>query len=629
MRRSLWLSVSVRIGVFLFLAMLVLIPTYAQVQITGGHTSNGQKLFEQRCTSCHGNASSLQRAPDRPTLMKLTPEAVFAALITGAMRVQAQNLTDDQKRLIAEFLGGRPLGSKNAGEASRMPNRCEANPTLGDHSTGPEWNGWGADSGNNRFQEQPAAGLSAEQVPRLKLKWAFGFPNGTETYGQPTVAAGRVFVGSDTSFVYSLDAATGCVYWSFEAEAGVRNAISIGLVKRPRPAHSAAYFGDIRGNVYAVDAATGKLLWKTHVDDHPLARITGAPTLFAGRLYVPVSSSEEATSINMEYPCCTFRGSVVALDANTGRQIWKSYIIPEKPKPTRKNSVGTQLWAPAGAAVWDSPTIDVKRHVLYVGTGDSYTEPAAKTSDAVIAFDLYSGKIQWVFQDTKNDAWMAGCGPQNPSDNCPKELGPDYDFGASPMLRTLPDGRDILIAAHKSGRVLALDPANKGAVLWKIELAEKPPVYMGVFAFGGAADKQKAYFALQNENVSPNNGEDGVASIQLATGQRDWFTPTVPQEANGEPARSGQSAAVTAIPGVVFSGGWDGVLRALSTADGQLIWEYNTVRDFKTVNGVAARGGSMGAPGPTVAGGMLFVGSGYIGVRNGMPGNVLLAFSVE
>ena len=624
MRRNTWCFMFACVGALLF----IVLPSYAQVQITGGHTSNGQKLFEQRCTTCHGNANAAQRAPDRSTLMKLTPEAVFAALTTGPMRVQAQNLTGDQKRLIAEFLGGRPLGSKEAGAASRMPNRCEANPALGNPSAGPEWNGWGAGLGNDRFQGQ-AAGLSADRTPQLKLKWAFGFPNGTETYSQPTVAAGRVFIGSDTSFVYSLDAATGCVHWSFEAEAGVRTAISIGPVKGSGSAHYAAYFGDIRSNVYALDAATGKLLWKTHVDDHPLARITGAPALYAGRVYVPVSSSEEATSINMEYPCCTFRGSVVALNANTGRQIWKSYIIPEKPKPTRKNSLGTQLWAPAGAAVWDSPTIDAKRRVLYVGTGDSYTEPAAKTSDAVIAFDLDTGKIKWVFQDTKNDAWMAGCSPQNPSDNCPEDLGPDYDFGASPMLRTLPDGRDILIAAHKSGRVLALDPANKGAVLWKVELAKKPPVFMGVVAFGGAADEQKAYFALQNENVAPNSGQDGIASIQLATGQPGWFTPTVPQEANGEPPRSGQSAAVTAIPGVVFSGGWDGMLRALSASDGHIIWKYNTAQDFKTVNGVAARGGSMGAPGPTVAGGMLFVGSGYIGVRNGMPGNVLLAFSAQ
>jgi polyvinyl alcohol dehydrogenase (cytochrome) len=601
----------------------------AQVQISGGHTLNGQKLFEQRCTTCHGNPNSAERAPDRGTLMKLTPEAVLSALTTGPMRVQAADLTDAQKRLIAEFLGGRRLGSRDAGDAKVMPNRCASNPPLPDPSAGPEWNGWGADLGNSRFQGGAEAGMSPDQVARLKLKWAFGFPYGVEAYGQPTVAAGRIFVGSDTSFVYSLDAATGCVYWSFTPDSGVRTAISIGPVNGQGARSYAVYFGDTRANVYALNASTGELLWKMQVEDHPLARITGAPTLYGGRLYVPVSSTEEATSISMLYPCCTFRGSVVALDAATGRQIWKSYTIPEKPRPTKKNSKGTQLWAPAGVAVWTAPTIDATRHLLYVGTGDSYTEPAAKTSDAVMAFDLDSGKVVWSFQDTKNDAWMAGCSPENPSENCPKVVGPDYDFGASPILRTLPSGRQVLVAAHKSGRVLGLDPDRRGAVLWKVDLSEKPPVYMGLISFGGAADEQNAYFALQNAHVAPNSADDGVAAVRLAGGERGWFEPLVPAEVPGEPGRPGQSAAVTCIPGVVFSGGWDGVLRALSTDDGHIIWKYNTVREFETVNGVPAKGGSMGAPGPTVAGGMLFVGSGYIGVKNGLPGNVLLAFSVE
>ena len=612
-------------GVVMFLAPVL----RAQVQISGGHTLNGQKLFEQRCTTCHGNPNSAERAPDRGTLMKLTPEAVLSALTTGPMRVQAADLTDAQKRLIAEFLGGRRLGSRDAGDAKVMPNRCASNPPLLDPSAGPEWNGWGADLGNSRFQGGAAAGMSPDQVARLKLKWAFGFPYGVEAYGQPTVAAGRIFVGSDTSFVYSLDAATGCVYWSFTPESGVRTAISIGPVNGQGARSYAVYFGDTRANVYALNASTGELLWKIQVEDHPLARITGAPTLYGGRLYVPVSSTEEATSISMLYPCCTFRGSVVALDAATGRQIWKSYTIPEKPRPTKKNSKGTQLWAPAGVAVWTAPTIDATRHLLYVGTGDSYTEPAAKTSDAVMAFDLASGKVVWSFQDTKNDAWMAGCSPENPSENCPKVVGPDYDFGASPILRTLPGGRQVLVAAHKSGRVLGLDPDRRGAVLWKVDLSEKPPVYMGLISFGGAADEQNAYFALQNAHVAPNSADDGVAAVRLAGGERGWFEALVPAEVPGEPGRPGQSAAVTCIPGVVFSGGWDGVLHALSTDDGHIIWKYNTVREFETVNGVRAKGGSMGAPGPTVAGGMLFVGSGYIGGKNGLPGNVLLAFSVE
>lgn len=615
MKRWLWVFWSAVFVTFLPAAR----TASGQVQAVG--STAARRLFEQKCTACHGNAHAAVPAPGRETLMNLAPEAVYAALTTGSMSVHAQDLTDDQKRLIAKHLGGRPVGSTEAGNAEKMANRCTVNPPLGDPSAGPAWNGWGSDVMNTRFQAARAAGLSADQVPHLKLKWAFGFPNGAETWGQPTIAAGRVFVGSDNSYVYSLDAATGCVYWSFQAQAAVRTAISIGPVKGQGSAEYAVYFGDGRANAYGVNAATGELLWKAHVEDHPLARITGAPQLYNGRLYVPVSSEEEGISINVHYPCCTFRGNVVALDANTGRQIWKSYVIPEKPRPTRKNSAGTQLWGPGGAAIWSSPTIDVKRRVLYVGTGDAYTAPAAPTSDAIVAFALDTGKIRWVFQDTKNDTWMSGCAPERPTEsNCPEDLGPDYDFAASPILRTLPDGRQVLVAGSKGGNVLGLDPGRKGALLWKTVLPEKPPAASGIILFGGAADEQTAYFAL--------NQIGGMAAVQLATGKRRWFTPLAPADIPGAPPLPGASAAVTSIPGVVFSGGWDGVLHALSTADGHVLWEYNTVREFTTVNGVAAKGGSMGAPGPTVAGGMLFVDSGYAR-GNGLPGNVLLAFAAE
>jgi polyvinyl alcohol dehydrogenase (cytochrome) len=137
----------------------------------------------------------------------------------------------------------------------------------------------------------------------------------------------------------------------------------------------------------------------------------------------------------------------------------------------------------------------------------------------------------------------------------------------------------------------------------------------GVLTFGGAADDQNAYFGLST---------GGIAAVQLSTGEKKWFTP-IPA---GQGQRGGQTAALTEIPGVIFSGGWDGMLRAFSTADGHPLWQYNTLQDVKTVNGVAAKGGSMGAPGPTVAGGMLFVGSGYT-FGAGTTGNLLLAFSAQ
>jgi polyvinyl alcohol dehydrogenase (cytochrome) len=488
--------------------------------------------------------------------------------------------------------------------------QCPSSSPIGDPAAAPAWNGWGADASNSRFQPEKSAQLPADQVPQLKLKWAFGFPGVKSVLGQPAVVAGRVFIGVDTGSVYSLDAATGCSYWSFQADAGVRTAITV--------AASAAYFGDIKANVYAVDASTGKQLWKVHVDDHPSARITGAPKLFEGRLYVPVASGEEGAGGQPNYACCTFRGSVVALDASNGRQVWKTYTIADAAQPVGKNTNGVQRFAPAGGGVWNSPTIDAKRHALYVGTGDAYTEPAPKTTDSILAMDLDTGKILWSVQDSESDAWLSGCNGPKLGENCPKNLGPDHDFGSPPILKTLPNGRTLLVAGQKSGNVWAHDPDQKGAIVWRTALVANTTEFGGKIIWGGAADDQNAYFGL---------GPGGVAAVQLKDGERKWFMALPP--AADMARHAGQDGPVTAIPGVVFSGGWDGVLRALSAADGHTLWEYNTVQDFKTINGVAAKGGSMGAAGPTVAGGMLFVPSGYVGVKNGMPGNVFLVFALK
>jgi len=579
-------------------------------------------LFDQNCASCHevGPAATAAKAPDRRTFSKLTTEQIFASMKTGSMRDRAQSLTDIQKQRLAEFLGGlRKMGAGEAGDASRMTNRCADNPPLGDISAGPSWNGWSTEGNNARFQSSANAGIAAADVPRLKLKWAFGLPGATTVYGQPSLVAGRVFVSADSGYVYSLNAGSGCVYWSYLAEAAVRTAVNVAPVKG---GETAAFFGDLKGNVYAVNARTGAKMWMVQVEDHPLVRLTAAPKVYENRLYVPVASADEGSAAQPHYPCCTFRGSVVALDTATGKQIWKTYTIPEKPKVVGKNSIGTEQWGPSGSGVWNPPTIDPKRKALYIGTGDAYTSPAAKTSDGLMALDLATGKILWSVQDLGGDAWLVGC-PEDPAkrpENCPKDMGPDHDFGAPPILKELPGGKRVLIAGQKSGMVWAHDPDNKGAVVWKSPTISGVAPASGQIVWGGTADNDNAYFGLHT---------GGIVALQLTNGERRWFTKIDPAPAVAK--LPGQEGSVSTIPGAVFAGGWDGVIRALSTDGGRVLWEFNMVQDYKTVNGVPAKGGSMVAAGPTVAGGMVFAGSGYpgLGAGAGMPGNVLLAFGVE
>jgi polyvinyl alcohol dehydrogenase (cytochrome) len=589
-----------------------------------------QPIFNNNCAGCHKNVKSSadpdapreNNAPSTDTLAQMSPEAIYAALSTGAMVQQASKLSNDEKRLVAEFFGGRPLGTAEVGDIRNMTNHCASNAQMANPSATASWNGWSADHMNTRFQPAKAAGLNPDQVSNLKLKWAFGLPSGAETYGQPTIVDGRVFIGDDNSFVYSLDAGSGCVYWSFHAEAQVRTAMVIGPVGGHGSSKYATYFGDRKANVYAVDARSGELLWKTNVDQRVLSHITGTPVFYEGRLYVGVAGSEEVASGDPHYPCCTYRGNLSALDANTGKVIWKAYTIPEEPKPTKRNALGTQLWAPAGASIWTSPTIDAKLRAIYVATGNAFTEPAAKTSDAIVAFDMKSGKMLWSYQGVENDASPQGCGGRGPKgEQCPEHPGPDWDFANSPILKTLPGGKRVLIAAHKGGGVVAVDPDKKGALVWKADLAEGPASAAGQIMWGGAADDRNVYYPVQT---------GGVAALRLADGTKAWFTRLDPAPAEqGRRPRRGQVAAVTLIPGVLFSGGWDGVLHALSTTDGHQLWEYSTAHDYETVNGIQAKGGSLGDPGPVVVGGMLYVGSGYIGTGNGMPGNVLLAFSAQ
>jgi polyvinyl alcohol dehydrogenase (cytochrome) len=383
----------------------------------------------------------------------------------------------------------------------------------------------------------------------------------------------------------------------------------------------AVYFADTAANAYALDAETGRRLWVRRVDDHPAARITGSPTFFEGRLYVPVSSYEESQGADPQYACCTFRGSVSALDAESGAVEWKTYMIADAPRQRGTSATGVPLWGPSGAGIWSAPTIDEKRRALYVATGNAYSAPATSSSDAVVALDLATGAMRWTKQVTANDIYVSNCRGGNP--NCPESVGPDHDFGSPPVLARA-GARDMIVVAQKSGVAFAMDPEKKGDIIWQYRAGQGST--LGGIEWGAAADGERAYFAV-SDILTPRPG--GLHAVDLATGTRAWFTaPPSPTCGSGAGCNGAQSAAVTAIAGAVFSGSNDGSLRAYSTATGEVLWEFDSNRDFTTVNGVPGKGASMIGPGAVVAGSMVYVNSGY-GAFGGRPGNVLLAFGLE
>ena len=576
-------------------------------------------VYAQRCSQCHDHPET-SRAPGLSVLRAKTPEAIYAAMTTGPMRPQAQELPDASKTLLAEFLSGRTMGTAVSGTAASMPNHCSATP-MAPLPQGVTWSGWGVDVTNTRFQPNP--GLPASGLPRLQLKWAFGFPNATSAYGQPAIAGGRLFAGSDAGYVYALDAASGCVYWSFAPKAGMRTAINVGPIKGSRT-RMAVYFGDLKANVYAVDAETGALIWTQNADTHAFARITGAPVLHENRLYVPVTSLEESAGGLPNYECCTFRGSIVAYDASTGKQLWKTYSIADTPRPTRKTSLGTQLYGPSGGGIWSAPAVDAKRKLLYVTTGDAYSEPADIGTDAILALDLDSGKVRWKQQMLAGDAWLVGCAqdPKAPgrSETCPQTQGPDADFGSNASLAKLPGGKEIVVAQQKSAVVWGVDP-DTGKVIWSTRIGRGGPVQ-----FGHATGDGVGYFAAPDARATEEFG--GLWALDLATGRRVWRTAmTCAPEEKG--CTSAHLGAVTAVPGAVLGTTADGKVRAYDAADGHVTWEYNTAREYETVNRMLAKGGQISGPGPVVAGGMVFITSGYSAIGGTAPGNVLLAFELK
>lgn len=575
---------------------------------------DGDAVFRRECSACHV-ASGDSRAPAPDVLRMRSPEAILQALTAGSMRPQGGRLTGAERRAVAEFVTGRTLGGDVSGASV---GRCVAPAALAVTAENTLWTGWSPTSSNNRAQSSAKAGLAAADVPRLALKWALGFPDATSAWSQPTVAGGRLFVGSQNGTVYALDATSGCIIWTFSAKSGVRTA-PVFAARSGGPGHT-LYFGDTGANVYAVDADTGRQLWIRRMDEHLYARVTGTPTLDGDRLYVPVSSLEETAAARPGYPCCSFRGSVAALNAASGAVIWQTYLVPPA-RHVGTGADGVPLWAPSGVGVWSSPTVDRARGLVYITTGNTYSGTAAEpTTDSIIALDPETGTRKWSRQLTPGDVF--GCRAGGP--NCLEQVGPDFDFGTPAVLARTRGGRDLILLGQKSGMAYAIDPDRQGEVVWEYR-AGKGSIWGGI-QWGIAADEDAVFLPVSDIRTETPGG---LHAVSLARGERLWYHPPPPVKC--QPGRNCSAALISAptlIPGVLFSGSNDGAIRAHAVGDGSVIWEFDTNREFETLNGVKATGGSIQGPGPTVAGGMVYVNAGY-GDHLGRPGNVLLAFGVK
>ncbi len=623
-------------SIFLLLTLFYPLSAYPDGRESGTDNSSsdhdGKALFAENCLGCHNG--TVPKAPGIQSMSFMMPNTLYRIISSGVMAPMTDHLDDKAKYKIVEHITGEPPSSESEDQPVKY---CDTQTASFDFNAPPKVSGWGVTHGNTRAHTNADAGINRNNVVNLELKWAFGFPGAVRARSHPVVAGGLVFVGSQDGSVYALDRDSGCVFWRYQARAEVRTGIVISdWEPGNRDDNPVIYFGDYIGYIYAVDAQTGELVWSSSADNHPDATITGTPTLHDNRLYVPVTSLEVASAMRPGYECCTFRGSLVAYDALTGDRIWKTFSIENRPEAVGVNSAGAKIFAPSGAGIWNSPTIDVKRNQLYVGTGQNYSSPVTGTSDSVVAINMAYGSINWVFQ-AKKDAWNASCEMEDKT-NCPDEAGDnsDVDFGASVILAQGEKGDEHLLAGQKSGDVWALDP-DDGSVIWHRKVGRGG--MLGGVHFGMAAVNGVLYVPINDEDVhladdsqsSQWTGEKnpGLFALDIETGESIWEWKAVDMCEERPMCKPGHSAPVTVTPELVVAGSLDGYLRIHDAATGEVLWRYNTAREFVTPAGAEARGGAMsGGAAAFIDDGMLFINSGYSLIHH-MPGNVLLAFDLD
>ena len=518
------------------------------------------------------------------------------------------------------------------------PLRCDADRAAVDLAGRRVITGAGVDLSNSRRMTAAQAGLTGAQLSDMEVAWTLAFPQNTNMRVTPVIVGHTLFyTAPQPGVLVALDTRTGCVKWAQKSAAPFRASPAYGMAGR-RPA---LFVPDAQGQVRAVDPATGETIWSVDPRTDKSTPITGGLVVAGDKLIVPISSSGVFTAVDARYACCKTHGSIAALDTATGKLLWTAQTMEDAKPLGRKNSAGLEMMGPSGAPIWNTPAVDLKRGVVYTGTGENTSPPNTKTSDAIMALDINTGAMRWSFQALARDIWNMSChGGKSDGPNCffnasDESVLKDYDFGAGPIIAQGANGRQVILAGQKSGHVWALDPAKGGAVLWSKRFGEGTA--LGGVHWGMASDGKRVFAPISDPGpVGPaSKSVPGLHALDIATGAVLWSWSAAPDcDGGGRGAKisgcalhSGLSAAPMVVDTALVTGSLDGKVRVFDTATGKVLWSYDTVRDYpaRTPGGVPGRGGSIDAQSIAAGDGMLFVGSGY-GMFNQQGGNVLIAF---
>ena len=484
-----------------------------------------------------------------------------------------------------------------------------------------------SDGNNPRHLDAAQAGLTTDDFPKLELAWALAFPDTSGLRAAPVIVGSTLFYSAtDSGRVFALDINSGCAKWVYTADSRLRSSIAYSEIDESH----VLVFSDSAGMIHTVDARSGERIWiaSGQASDNQ-GMLTGTPVVTGDKVIVPVSGSGVITGGNPNYECCENHGAVTALNLRSGEKLWEYHTMPAAEYTGQVSSTGVKQRGPSGAPIWTTPTVDEKRGQVYVTTGENTSHPTTNTSDAIIALDLETGEAKWVFQALENDMWNFGCSARGP--NCiilEDTNSVDFDFGGPAILVGMPD-RDLLIAGQKSGDLWALDP-DTGSLVWNQRVGEGTA--LGGNHWGIASNFDRAFMTINDPKGMNGNSKPGIYSYFVGTGEPSWFYEVQP-ECNDERSERlrrceslfGFSATPLSVDGAVITGGLDGRLFVFNSESGELIYEYDTVRDYETINGVEGYGGSIDSHSISAGSGMVFVGSGYGQFRQ-VPGNVLLAF---